>query len=182
MEDYLWSRDYIDFLADFPNLSFTPQEFVDNLDRLKPRLYSIASSPDAHPGAVELTVAIVRYHHHGRDKGGLCTIYMADHALLNDASIPMFMSPTRSFVLPADGATDIIMVGPGTGIAPFRAFLEQREFDGATGRNWLSVTEPRRMNTCTAMSWRPGGRVVISTSWTWLGRAIRMFRRPMCRI
>ena len=137
MEDYLWSRDYIDFLADFPSLSFTPQEFVDNLDRLKPRLYSIASSPDAHPGAVELTVAIVRYHHHGREKGGLCTIYMADHAALNDASIPMFMSPTRSFVLPADGSTDIIMVGPGTGIAPFRAFLEQREFDGATGRNWL---------------------------------------------
>ena len=137
MEDYIWSRDYIDLLSDMPNLSFTPQEFVSNLDRLKPRLYSIASSPDAHPGEVELTVAIVRYNHHGRDRGGLCTIYMADHAPLNDKTIPMFMSPTRSFVLPRDGDTDIIMVGPGTGIAPFRAFLEQREFDNAKGRNWL---------------------------------------------
>jgi sulfite reductase (NADPH) flavoprotein alpha-component len=137
MEDYIWSRDYIDLLADMPNLSFTPQEFVSNLDRLKPRLYSIASSPDAHPGQVELTVGIVRYHHHGRDRGGLCTIYMADQVPLNEKSIPMFMSPTRSFVLPADGDTDIIMVGPGTGIAPFRAFLEQREFDKAKGRNWF---------------------------------------------
>ncbi|MDP7312159.1 MAG: hypothetical protein QF831_01835, partial [Candidatus Thalassarchaeaceae archaeon] len=107
------------------------------LDRLKPRLYSIASSPDAHPGQVELTVGIVRYHHHGRDRGGLCTLYMADQVPLNEKSIPMFMSPTRSFVLPADGDTDIIMVGPGTGIAPFRAFLEQREFDKAKGRNWF---------------------------------------------
>jgi sulfite reductase (NADPH) flavoprotein alpha-component len=137
MEDYLWSRDYIDLLSDMPNLSFTPQEFVSNLDRLKPRLYSIASSPDAHPGEVELTVGIVRYNHHGRDRGGLCTIYMADLAALNEKSIPMFMSPTRSFVLPKDGDTDIIMVGPGTGIAPFRAFLEQREMDKSKGRNWF---------------------------------------------
>ena len=137
MEDYIWSRDYIDLLSDMPNLSFTPQEFVTNLDRLKPRLYSIASSPDAHPGEVELTVAIVRYNHHGRDRGGLCTVYMADHAPLNEMCVPMFMSPTRSFVLPKDGDTDIIMVGPGTGIAPFRAFLEQREFDKSKGRNWL---------------------------------------------
>ncbi len=137
MEDYLWSRDYIDLLSDMPNLSFTPQEFVSNLDRLKPRLYSIASSLDAHPSQVELTVAIVRYNHHGRDRGGLCTVYMADSAPLNEDTIPMFMSPTRSFVLPENGDTDIIMVGPGTGIAPFRAFLEQRKFDKAKGRNWL---------------------------------------------
>lgn len=137
MEDYLWSRDYIDLLSDMPNLCFTPQEFVTNLDRLKPRLYSIASSPDAHPGLVELTVGIIRYNHHGRDRGGLCTIFMADTADTGEYNIPMFMSPTRSFVLPEDGDTDIIMVGPGTGIAPFRAFLEQREMDGAKGRNWF---------------------------------------------
>ncbi len=141
MEDYIWSRDYIDLLSDMPNLSFSPQEFVSNLDRLKPRLYSIASSPDVHPGQVELTVGIVRYNHHGRDRGGLCTIYMADLAELGEQTIPMFMSPTRSFVLPKNGDTDIIMVGPGTGIAPFRAFLEQREFDKAKGRNWFFFGE-----------------------------------------
>ncbi len=137
MEDYIWSRDYIDLLEDFPHLTFTPQEFVSNLDRLKPRLYSIASSPDAHPGLVELTVAIVRYEHHGRKRGGLCTVYLADHTELNTREIPVFMSPTRSFVLPEDGDVDIIMVGPGTGIAPFRAYLEQREINGARGHNWL---------------------------------------------
>ncbi|MBS71621.1 MAG: hypothetical protein CMO20_01525 [Thermoplasmata archaeon] len=141
MEDYIWSRDYIDLLSDMPNLSFSPQEFVSNLDRLKPRLYSIASSPDVHPGQVELTVGIVRYNHHGRDRGGLCTIYMADLAELGEQTIPMFMSPTRSFVLPKNDDTDIIMVGPGTGIAPFRAFLEQREFDKAKGRNWFFFGE-----------------------------------------
>ena len=137
MEDYIWSRDYIDLLSDMPNLSFSPQEFVSNLDRLKPRLYSIASSPDAHPGEVELTVGIIRYNHHGRDRGGLCTIYMADVAEIDELTIPMFMSPTRSFVLPDNGDADIIMVGPGTGIAPFRAFLEQREMDNAKGKNWF---------------------------------------------
>jgi sulfite reductase (NADPH) flavoprotein alpha-component len=137
MENYIWSRDYIDLLGDFPHLLFTPLEFVSGLDRLKPRLYSIASSPDAHPGEVELTVAIVRYEHHDRARGGLCTVYLADHTELNTRDIPVFMSPTRSFVLPEDGDVDIIMVGPGTGIAPFRAYLEQREIDGAKGHNWL---------------------------------------------
>tara|TARA_A100001037_G_scaffold152606_1_gene137739 strand:- start:192 stop:1433 length:1242 start_codon:yes stop_codon:yes gene_type:complete len=137
IENYIWSRDYLDLLNEMPTISFTPQEFVETLDRLKPRLYSIASSPDAHPGEVHLTVGIVRYEHHGRKKGGLCTIYMADIAPLDEEVIPMFMSPTRSFVLPPSGDVDIIMVGPGTGIAPFRAFLEQRKFDKATGRNWL---------------------------------------------
>ena len=136
MEDYIWSRDYIDVIQDF-NVQYRPEEFLELVDRLKPRLYSIASSPDAHPGLVELTVAIVRYSHHGRDRGGLCTIYMADEVKLNKTKVGVFMSPTRSFVLPEDTSTDIIMVGPGTGIAPFRAFMEQRVHEGGDGRNWL---------------------------------------------
>lgn len=136
MEDYIWSRDYIDVIQDF-NVQYGPEEFLELVDRLKPRLYSIASSPDAHPGSVELTVAIVRYSHHGRDRGGLCTIYMADEVKVNKTKVGVFMSPTKSFVLPEDTSTDIIMVGPGTGIAPFRAFMEQRVHEGGDGRNWL---------------------------------------------
>ena len=137
MEDYIWSRDYIDGLADFGHIGFTPQQLVDGMDRLKPRLYSIASSPDFEPGMVHLPVAIVRYNHHARDRAGLCTGFMADHCEVGETDIGVFMSPTRSFVLPEDRSTDIIMVGPGTGIAPFRAFLQQRQMEGDSGRNWL---------------------------------------------
>ena len=137
MEDYIWSRDYVDALADFNNVGFTPQELIEGMDRLKPRLYSIASSPDYEPGTVHLTVAIVRYNHHERDRTGLCTGFLADRCSVDDTKIGAYMSPTRSFILPENKSTDIIMIGPGTGIAPFRAFLQQRELDGGTGRNWL---------------------------------------------
>ena len=136
MEDYIWSRDYIDVMRDF-DVNYSAEEFLEIADKLKPRLYSIASSHDAHPGFVELTVGIVRYSHHGRDRGGLCTVYMADEVEVNETDVGVFMSPTKSFVLPADKSTDIIMVGPGTGIAPFRAFMEQRIHDGGSGKNWL---------------------------------------------
>ena len=137
MEDYLWGRDYIDVLNDFGHLGFSGQDFVDQLNRLKPRLYSIASSPDFEPGTVHLTVAIVRYEGQGRSKTGLTTGYLADRTPEGTDDIRVFMSPTRSFILPEDGSKNIIMVGPGTGIAPFRAFLQQRKLDGAEGKNWL---------------------------------------------
>ena len=137
MEDYIWSRDYVDALGDFSSFGFTPQQLLEGMDRLKPRLYSIASSPDFEKGTVHLTVAIVRYTHHERDRTGLCTGFMADRCVTNNTEVGVYMSPTRSFVLPDDGSKDIIMVGPGTGIAPFRAFLQQREINGDSGRNWL---------------------------------------------
>ena len=137
MENYLWGRDYIDVLNDFGHLGFSGQEFVDQLDRLKPRLYSIASSPDFEPGTVHLTVGIVRYEGQGRAKTGLTTGYLADRVPEGTSGVRVFMSPTRSFILPEDGKKDMIMVGPGTGIAPFRAFLQQRKADSAEGRNWL---------------------------------------------
>ena len=136
MEDYIWSRDYIDVIRDF-DVNYSAEEFLEIADKLKPRLYSIASSHDAHPGFVELTVGIVRYSHHGRERGGLCTVYMADEVEVNKTDVGVLMSPTKSFVLPDDTSTDIIMVGPGTGIAPFRAFMEQRIHDGGNGKNWL---------------------------------------------
>ena len=137
LEDYIWSRDYIDAMDDFGHIIATPQQLVDGMDRLKPRLYSIASSPEHEPGTVHLTVGIVRYSHHDRDRTGLATGFLADRCGVGDSNIGIFMSPTRSFVLPEDKSTDVIMVGPGTGIAPFRAYLQQRDIDGATGRNWL---------------------------------------------
>ena len=120
MEDYIWSRDYIDVLRDF-EVSYTPEEFIEVIDKLKPRLYSIAGH-DAHPGFVELTVGIVRYSHHGRDRGGLCTIYMADEVEVNKTDVGVFMSPTKSFVLPEDKSTDIIMVGPRNWNCTFPCF------------------------------------------------------------
>ena len=137
MEDYIWTRDYIDTLRDFSDLKFSPQEFIDGMDRLKPRLYSIASSPEHEPGTVHLTVGIVRYNHHDRDRAGLTTGYLSDRCLPRVTPIGVFMSPTRSFILPENGDIDCIMVGPGTGIAPFRAFLQQRDINGDNGRNWL---------------------------------------------
>ena len=137
MEDYMWTRDYLDALGDFGHIGFTPQEFIEGMDRLKPRLYSIASSPEHEKGTVHLTVGIVRYSYHGRDRTGLTTGFLADRCTAGETPIGVFMSPTRSFILPEDGKTDCIMVGPGTGIAPFRAFLQQRDINGDEGRNWL---------------------------------------------
>ena len=136
IEDYLWTRDYVDIMREF-DVKYSPEEFLDLVDRLKPRLYSIASSHDAHPGYVELTVGIVRFEYNNRPRGGLCTQFMADEIDTSGAPIGVFMSPTKSFILPEDKDVDIIMVGPGTGIAPFRAFMEQRVFDGGKGKNWL---------------------------------------------
>jgi len=136
VENYLWTRDYVDIMREF-DVKYTPEEFLELADKLKPRLYSIASSHDAHPGFVELTVGIVRFEYNGRSRGGLCTQFMADEIDTSGTPIGVFMSPTKSFVLPDDKDIDIIMVGPGTGIAPFRAFMEQRVHDGGSGRNWL---------------------------------------------
>jgi sulfite reductase (NADPH) flavoprotein alpha-component len=98
----------------------------------------------AHPEEVQLCIAIVRYETHGRKKSGLATGFFADCAELRRKDIPVYVQESKSFRLPEDGATDIIMCGPGTGIAPFRAFLEQRTLDGATGRNWLFFGEQHR--------------------------------------
>ena len=109
-----------------------------------PRLYSIASSLDAHPGEVHLCVGIVRYEAHGRKRSGLATGFLADHAKLNVRDIPIYVQEARHFHLPEDAARDVIMIGPGTGVAPFRAFLEQRILEGAKGRHWLFFGEQHR--------------------------------------
>jgi sulfite reductase (NADPH) flavoprotein alpha-component len=137
LNDYVYTRDYLDVLSEFPEVKFTAEELVENISRVNPRLYSIASSQKKHHGEVHLTVAIVRYNTHGRDKKGLCSGYLADDTTLNANNLPVFLAPNKHFKLPDDSNVSVIMVGPGTGIAPFRAFLEEREVSGAKGKNWL---------------------------------------------
>jgi sulfite reductase (NADPH) flavoprotein alpha-component len=143
LEAYLFTRDYIDVLDDFPGLSLAAEEFLEMLGRSVPRLYSIASSLKKHPGEVHLTIGVVRYTTHNREKKGLASGFLADHAEMNTSSLPVFLAPNKHFKLP-DPDKDVIMVGPGTGIAPFRAFLEEREVSGAKGRNWLFFGEQRK--------------------------------------
>jgi sulfite reductase (NADPH) flavoprotein alpha-component len=135
-ETYLGQREYIDLLEEFPGARLTPQEFADHLRRLVPRLYSIASSPLLHPGQVHLTVAPVRYESNDRRRYGVCSTFFADRVTRRKTPIPVFVAASH-FGLPEDPAKDIIMVGPGTGVAPFRAFMQERVATKATGRNWL---------------------------------------------
>ncbi len=124
------------FLAELPQKAASAAEFVAPLRKLQPRLYSISSSPKAHPDEVHLTVAVVRYELNGRSRKGVCSTFFADR-VGPDTKVAVFVHKSPSFKLPADGSKPIIMVGPGTGVAPFRAFLEERRAVAATGRNWL---------------------------------------------
>jgi sulfite reductase (NADPH) flavoprotein alpha-component len=119
-----------------PEQATTPAEFVDALKKLQPRLYSIASSLKAHPEEVHLCVGAVRYEVDGIAHKGVASTFLADR-LANGATTGVFVHTAKHFRVPTDGNTPIIMVGPGTGIAPFRAFLEERQATGATGKNWL---------------------------------------------
>ncbi len=110
--------------------------FASALKPLAPRLYSISSSPKAHPGQVHLTVGAVRYEHHGRARKGVCSTFLAERAFAL-GQVGVFVHSNKAFRPPSDPTTPMIMVGPGTGIAPFRAFLQERAATRATGRNWL---------------------------------------------
>lgn len=134
LDTYLWGLEVIDFLVEHPSINFQPQEFVTLLPKLQPRLYSIASSLKASPSAVHFIVDVVKYRSHGRTRKGVCSTFLADRC--SDSPAPIF--PTASkFRLPEDGDAPIIMVGPGTGVAPFRAFLQERQAIGARGKTWL---------------------------------------------
>jgi len=141
-DDYVFTRDYTDVLIEYP-VRFEMPEFLPLANKIAPRLYSIASSPKAHPGEVHLTVAVVVYNTHGRQKYGIASGYLGHGQELNKDEIPVYIQPTKHFHMPASDA-NIIMVGPGTGIAPFRAFLEERAIDGATGKNWLFFGDQKK--------------------------------------
>lgn len=143
LEAFLWGKDALDLLNLNPRLAFDPIEVVSWLKPLQHRAYSISSSPKAHQGEVHLTVAAVRWMYENRPHRGVCSTFMADH-VPEGAQAGIFMSPNKSFRVPDDDSAPMIMVGPGTGVAPFRAFLEERRERGATGANWLFFGDQHR--------------------------------------
>lgn len=141
-EEYVWGREFVDLVTDFPGIVKNPQDLFGILQRLMPRMYSIASSQAAHPGQVHLTVRVVLYDAHGRKRQGVCSGMLGERAKVG-MKLQVFLDENDNFRLPEDPNTPIIMIGPGTGIAPFRAFLEHREALGQKGQNWLVFGDQR---------------------------------------
>jgi sulfite reductase (NADPH) flavoprotein alpha-component len=131
---YLWGMEVVDFLLQHPSAKFSPAELVRLLTKLQPRLYSVANSLRVFPEAVHFIVDVIRYESHGRQRKGVCSTFLAERCDGNP--VPVYPASAKHFHLP-ENDVDIIMVGPGTGIAPFRAFMQERRALGATGRNWL---------------------------------------------
>ena len=135
LTEYLAGRQVIDLFAEHPN-RLTAEQLLGLLRPLPPRLYSAASSQKATPDEAHLLVSAVRYRTNGRDRAGVASTWVADRRRTGDA-VPIYLKPNAHFRLPADGKTPIIMVGPGTGVAPFRAFMQDRDATGASGKSWL---------------------------------------------
>jgi sulfite reductase (NADPH) flavoprotein alpha-component len=147
LEKFQWGRDVLDVLAENPDAKFAPAEFVGLLRKMIVRLYSISSSLRAFPEQVHLTVATVRYESRGRTRGGVCTTFLADR-VDTSTPLPTFIKAGTGFRLPEPhDETPVIMIGPGTGIAPFRSFLQERRATGAKGKAWLYFGEINR-GTC----------------------------------
>lgn len=142
LRDYMHGREIVDAIIEFAPKGLSAEALTGIFRKLPIRLYSIASSPLAHPDEVHLTVAAVRYEAHGRARKGVCSTYLADIARIGE-NVPVFVQPNKNFRLPADDNTPIIMVGPGTGVAPFRSFVEHRAATGAAGKNWLFFGDQR---------------------------------------
>jgi len=141
LAEFLKSRHVIDVIGDYRK-AWQAQEFVDALRKLTPRLYSIASGPDTNPDEAHLTVAVVRYEQYGRSHWGSASNFLAG----DTQQVPVYLEPNDHFRLPADGDAPIIMIGAGTGIAPYRAFIEHRREHGQAGDNWL-VFGDRNLST-----------------------------------
>lgn len=133
---WLWGKDTLDLLQLELTRNLSVPEFVALLRPLQHRAYSISSSSKAHPNQVHLTIASVRYHSGGRNRSGVCSTYLAERVRRGEKPA-IFISPNKAFRVPANGNAPLIIVGPGTGIAPFRAFLQERQATGAQGKNWL---------------------------------------------
>ena len=143
LDNFLWGKDIMDLLNIRMDIEFDITQIVGWLRPLQHRAYSISSSPLAHPNQIHLTVAAVRWSYNDRKHNGVCSTYLADMVEIGEVS-PVFTLPNKSFRIPKDNQAPMIMVGPGTGIAPFRAFLEERREIGATGYNWLFFGDQHR--------------------------------------
>jgi sulfite reductase (NADPH) flavoprotein alpha-component len=141
-EEYCWGREFVDLAMDFPHVVTEPQQLFNVLQRLTPRMYSIASSQAQHKDDVQTTVRVVRYESHGLKRQGVASGQLGDRAAVG-TRFPIFLHSNANFRLPEDTSMPVIMIGPGTGVAPFRAFLEERQATGQTGDNWLFFGEQR---------------------------------------
>ncbi|MEC0429995.1 assimilatory sulfite reductase (NADPH) flavoprotein subunit [Bacillus subtilis] len=139
---YIEGRDLLDLVRDYGPFSVSAQEFVSILRKMPARLYSIASSLSANPDEVHLTIGAVRYDAHGRERKGVCSILCAERLQPGD-TLPVYVQHNQNFKLPKDPETPIIMVGPGTGVAPFRSFMQEREETGAEGKAWMFFGDQR---------------------------------------
>ncbi|KAB7672631.1 sulfite reductase subunit alpha [Bacillus sp. B1-b2] len=136
LKEYMYGRDVLDMLRDFGPWNTTAEEFVTLLRKMPPRLYSISSSLAANPDEVHLTISAVRYNSNGRDRSGVCSVQCAERIAVND-TLPIFIQTNKHFHLPESEDVNIIMVGPGTGIAPFRAFIQELSIRKGSGKSWL---------------------------------------------
>ncbi len=136
VKEYVNGRDLLDLVRDYGPWSVSAQEFVGILRKMPARLYSIASSLAANPDEVHLTIGAVRYNTHGRDRDGVCSILCSERLQAGD-TLPIYIQHNQNFKLPQNPDTPIIMVGPGTGIAPFRSFMQEREEMGVEGKSWM---------------------------------------------
>lgn len=133
---YAEDRDLLDLVQDYALTGIPAANFVKILRKLPARLYSISSSPEAYPDEVHITVRAVRYETRGRDRYGVCSVQLAERIQPGD-KLPLFIQSNSNFKLPENPDAPVIMIGPGTGVAPFRAFLGEREETGAQGKTWL---------------------------------------------
>lgn len=140
---WIEQREYVDLFTEFPAARLLAQELVELMRKLMPRLYSISSAPSKFPDEIHLTIAVVRYETNGRKREGVCSTYLAERARLGQADLPVFVAESH-FGLPEDDNVPVIMVGPGTGVAPFRSFVMDRATRGAKGRNWLFFGDQRK--------------------------------------
>ena len=145
LDSYLWGRHVVDFALEYPELrnKLSASEFAASLSKLQPRLYSIASSLKRYPEQAHLLVTNVGFVSHGRARKGVCTSFLSER-IEEGTRVPAFIHSAKHFRLPDDPAAPIIMIGVGTGLAPYRGYLQEREAAGATGRNWLFFGEQRR--------------------------------------
>jgi sulfite reductase (NADPH) flavoprotein alpha-component len=137
-------HDVADVLEDHPQAALTPVELAETLRKTLPRLYSVASSLRAHPGHVHALVVSVRYTVRGRERLGVCSTWIAERWPIGETAPMYLQNQQKHFAMPASPDTPMIMIGPGTGLAPFRAFIEERRVTGARGRNWLFFGEQHR--------------------------------------
>lgn len=142
LKAYIAERDLLDLVQDHSLKGVPAGEFVSILRKIPPRLYSIASSQAATPDEVHVTVRAVRYEAHGRVRHGVCSVQLADRVGSGD-TLPVFIQHNPNFKLPENPDTPIIMIGPGTGVAPFRAFMAERQETGAAGKSWLFYGDQR---------------------------------------